>query len=156
MLKNNLPASGHRLRPIPISLFALYLGVLLYASFSPATIDSHGIVWTITSEILKFTRQVSFLNWLQYNQLESLANILLYIPLGVFVYLFLTRLKLWILLIIPTLLSLTVELIQRLALPERYSTFDDVLHNGLGGLIGVLISVSMNRLKKRKSKEHSA
>ena len=132
-----------------------YLTLLLITSIWPKPVDGGGVVWFVTSQILKFARGISWLNWLQYNQLESIANVLLYVPLGVFLVLFLPRVKTWVLCLIPLLVTALAESFQRWFLPERYSTLDDVLHNSLGGLLGVLISVSIRRLMRMRAKARS-
>ena len=133
-----------------------YLVLLITASLWPTPVDGGGFIWTITSEVLKFCRNIEWLNWLQYNQLEALANVLFYVPLGAFLIVLLPKVKFWYLLAIPGLVSAVMELAQRLALPARYSTLDDVYHNALGGLIGVIISVCIRQLKKWLSSRRSA
>lgn len=129
---------------------ASYLLVLLTASLWPTPVDGGGFVWLITSEILKFAQTVSWLNWIKYNQLEALANILLYLPLGVFLILFVKRLPLWLLLISPAFISALAESVQRFLLPARYSTIDDVINNSIGGALGVLIAAGILRWRKQR------
>ena len=142
-------------RRITQVLLAVYLLILGLVSLWPKPVDGGGFIWFLTSQVLQFTRGVSWLNWLQYNQLEAIANGLLYLPLGVFLVILLPKLKVWWLLPIPVLVSALAEAIQRFFLPSRYSTLDDVYHNALGGVIGVLISVSIRRLKRLSARGHS-
>jgi VanZ family protein len=132
-----------------------YLGVLISASLWPTPVDGGGFVWFITSNILKFCRSISWLNWIQYNQLEALANVALYIPLGAFLVLLLPRVPVLVLCLTPLLVSAVAEGLQRFFLPERYSTLDDVLHNALGGFIGVVISVSIRQWMRWKASVRS-
>ena len=132
-----------------------YLAVLISASLWPTPVDGGGFVWFITSNILKFCRGISWLNWIQYNQLEALANVALYIPLGAFLVLLLPRLPVLVLCLTPLLVSSVAEGLQRFFLPERYSTLDDVLHNALGGFIGVVISASIRQLMRLKASGRS-
>ena len=125
-----------------------YLTVLITASLWPTPVDGGGVVWFVTSKILQFARGVDWLNWLQYNQLEALANVVLYIPLGIFLVALLPRLRFIPLCLIPVVFSIIVEAAQRFLLPERYSTLNDVLTNALGGLIGVIIAVGIRRLSR--------
>jgi len=85
-----------------------------------------------------------------------MANVALYIPLGAFLVLLLPRVPVLLLCITPLLVSAVAEGLQRWFLPERYSTLDDVLHNSLGGFIGVVISVSIRLLMRRRAKARSA
>jgi len=143
-------------KTISRSGFAGYLAVLASASLWPTPVDGGGVVWFITSKILMFCRSISWLKWIQYNQLETMANVALYIPLGAFLVLLLPRVPVLLLCITPLLVSAVAEGLQRWFLPERYSTLDDVLHNSLGGFIGVVISVSIRLLMRRRAKARSA
>ena len=136
------------IRRTTLVLLVIYLIVLVLASLWPTPVDGGGFVWYLTSQVLQFTQGISWLNWLQYNQLEAIANALLYLPLGVFLVVLLPKLRIWWLLPIPVLVSVLAEASQRFFLPARYSTLDDVYHNALGGVIGVVISVSIRQLKK--------
>ena len=136
------------IRRTTLILLAIYLTVLTLASLWPTPVDGGGFIWYLTSQVLQFTQGISWLSWLQYNQLEAIANALLYLPLGVFLVVLLPKLRIWWLLPIPVLVSVLSEASQRFFLPARYSTLDDVYHNALGGVIGVVISVSIRQLKK--------
>lgn len=133
-----------------------YLAVLITASLWPTPVDSGGVISFLTSEILKACKNISWLNWVQYNQLEALANVVLYIPLGIFLVVLLPGVSILLLLITPLVVSGVVEELQRWFLPERYSTLDDLLHNALGGFIGVVISASIRQLMRSRAKARSA
>lgn len=134
----------------PLALLALlsYLIVLVGTTLWPKPVDGEGLLAKITSEVLIFTSKVSWLDWIQYNELEAIANVFLYIPLGIFLVVFAPKARTWTLALIPVLVSLVAEGSQRLFLPDRYATINDVLYNVLGGLIGILISKSIARLRK--------
>jgi glycopeptide antibiotics resistance protein len=137
----------------PLALLALtsYLIILITASLWPKPVDGIGVIATITRALLRFTSGIDVLKWIQYNQLEAIANVALYIPLGIFLVLFWPTAKLWLLCLIPVLVSVVVEISQRLFLPDRYSTVNDVFFNALGGLLGVVIAVSIRqRMKNSK------
>jgi len=135
-------------KALKIALLVSYLAVLISASLWPTPVDGGGFIWYLTSEVLKFAQQVSWLHWLQYSQLEALANMLLYLPLGVFLVLFIRKAPIWLLVISPALVSMAAEGIQRLFLPARYPTLDDVINNSIGGAIGVLIAVGIRQWRR--------
>ena len=139
----------------PIALGS-YLTILAAASLWPKPIDGQGLLATLTKQILLFTSNVSWLNWLKYYQLEALANVLLYVPLGIFLVVFLPKVKLWLLCLVPALVSLLAEGSQRLFLPNRYATTNDVFVNALGGVLGIVIAVSIRQLRKNSKSERSA
>ncbi|MFZ4117541.1 MAG: VanZ family protein [Rhodoluna sp.] len=134
----------------PLALIALvsYLIVLITTSLWPKPVDGEGLLATITREVLRFTSSYDSLKWIQYNQLEAIANVLLYVPLGIFLVMFWPKAKIWLLALIPALISLLVEGSQRLFLPDRYATLNDVLSNALGGVLGIVIAASIRRMMK--------
>jgi len=134
----------------PLALIALvsYLIVLITTSLWPKPVDGEGLLATITREVLRFTSSFDSLKWIQYNQLEAIANVLLYVPLGIFLVMFWPKAKIWLLALIPALISLLAEGSQRLFLPDRYATLNDVLSNALGGVIGIVIAASIRRMMK--------
>ena len=134
----------------PLALIALvsYLIVLITTSLWPKPVDGEGFLATITREVLRFTSSYDSLKWIQYNQLEAIANVLLYVPLGIFLVMFWPKAKIWLLALIPALISLLVEVSQRLFLPDRYATLNDVLSNALGGVLGIVIAASIRRMMK--------
>jgi glycopeptide antibiotics resistance protein len=131
----------------PIALTS-YLIVLIATSLWPKPVDGEGLLATITREVLRFTSNIEFLNWIQYNQLEAIANVFLYIPLGIFLTMVLPKAKSWMLFLIPVLVSLLAEGSQRLFLPDRYATINDVFFNAVGGVLGILIAMSIRRMTK--------
>ncbi|NDC47967.1 MAG: VanZ family protein [Micrococcales bacterium] len=127
-----------------------YLLILLVTSLWPTPIDGNSAVWQIIIQVMYFCQSIDWLKWVEYNQLEAIANVLLYIPLGVFLYVFLPKAPFWVLLLTPAFISHLAESLQGLLLPARYSTIDDVIHNGIGGALGVLIAAGIHRLMKSK------
>ncbi len=69
------------------------------------------------------------------------GNVAMFIPLGLFLYLALRR---WMLLCaaLATLVSIGVEVLQ-LPIYSRATDVDDVITNGLGGLIGAVLGVAV-------------
>ena len=135
-------------KPLLVLALAGYLILLTATSLWPKPVDGQGLLAIITSDLLKFASTISWLNWIQYNQLEAIANVLLYIPLGIFLVLLLPKARLWALCLLPILVSLAAEGSQRLFLPDRYATVNDVFYNALGGVLGVFIAASIRRKMK--------
>jgi glycopeptide antibiotics resistance protein len=135
-------------KPLLVIALAGYLILLTATSLWPKPVDGQGLLAIITSDLLNFASTVSWLSWIQYNQLEAIANVVLYIPLGIFLVLLLNKTKLWVLCLLPVLVSLSAEVSQRLFLPDRYATVNDVFYNALGGVLGVFIAASIRRKMK--------
>jgi glycopeptide antibiotics resistance protein len=135
-------------KPLALLALACYLIILVATSIWPKPVDGEGILSIITSELLQFTARTPALDWIQYNELEAIGNLLLYIPLGIFLVVFAPRTKTILVALVPVLVSLLAEGVQRLFLPDRYATINDVVYNALGGLLGILIAKSIARLRK--------
>ncbi|MGF2948842.1 VanZ family protein [Microbacterium alcoholitolerans] len=69
---------------------------------------------------------------------EFLANIALFVPLGLLLVAGWPRSNAWIVLLIGYSASVTIELVQTM-LPSRYPTLSDVIANTLGTAIGCLV-----------------
>lgn len=75
--------------------------------------------------------------WLGFDQLEVIANVLVFVPVGILAFLFIPR-RFWALaLVAGPLLSLAIETVQWRVLPERAATFADVVANSAGATFGV-------------------
>lgn len=83
------------------------------------------------------------LGWVTYAQLESFANIMLFVPLGLLVALLVPTRWWWLVVVGLVLVAAGIELGQALFLPGRVPTIDDVLANGAGGLVGVIIAAGI-------------
>ena len=76
-----------------------------------------------------------------YDAIEFTANIFFFVPIGLLVCLLLSR-RLWPLaVVLGALLSGAIELSQLLFLPARFASWNDVLANTIGTVIGVLIAL---------------
>lgn len=77
---------------------------------------------------------------------EAIANALLFLPLGVLLPPALPRVPLTVLLAVPVLASLGLEVAQLLVVQGRQPDPVDVLANGAGGAVGLLLGADLVRL----------
>jgi glycopeptide antibiotics resistance protein len=82
----------------------------------------------------------SGLGWITYTQLESFANVALFVPFGLLIALLVPTKWWWLVVVGLILVAGGIELGQALFLPGRVPSIDDVLANSTGGLIGVAIA----------------
>jgi glycopeptide antibiotics resistance protein len=82
-------------------------------------------------------------------EVEVFANVLLLMPLGFLLVLALPRLPLSLLLVGAALLSLCIEIVQFVVLPERMASLVDVLANSGGAAIGIVLGTDLRRLLER-------
>ena len=92
------------------------------------------------------------------NQLEFLANIALFVPVGMFLLLlFGTRLW-WVALTASFALTTFIEIAQR-SIPGRVPDERDLIANGLGAVIGVLVALVLTlpaTLRRRRQRRATA
>lgn len=145
-----LQSRGKVLRFAGLAAFVGYLVTLLWASLNPEPIDGNGPIRQFVAWVLNYTSVNKTLHWLDYNTLEALANVVLYVPLGIGVAILLRRLPWWADALIGIAVTASAELTQRLLLPHRFGTWADVLHNSIGVLIGVIFARSIAALRSRR------
>lgn len=114
---------------MPRLLLAVYVVGLALVVLWPGGV-AHG---------LDLSRQLRALglSWVTYNQLESAANVVLFLPLGLLVALIIPTGRWWILALGLIVVSVSIELAQALIIPGRVASVLDVLANVTGGLAGI-------------------
>lgn len=85
---------------------------------------------------------------------EVIANVLLFIPIGILIMFIVARKLRWLGITIGILLSVFIE-VSQLIFHRGLFEFDDIIHNSLGMLIGVGIFLLVSWIGKRiKTKHH--
>ena len=117
---------------MPRILLAVYVVGLALVVFWPGGV-AHG---------LDLSRQLRALglSWVTYNELESFANVVLFLPLGLLIALIIPIGRWWILVLGLIVVSGSIELAQALFIPGRVASFLDVLANVTGGLAGIAVA----------------
>lgn len=112
-------------------------GLLAYAAAAVAVLVSPVSPGAIVEALGSWMREDLGLVGFGQGWIEFVANIVLFLPLGVLLTLLLGRV--WIALVLAVTLSVAVELVQ-FVLPARLPSVRDVLANGLGAAAGVLLA----------------
>lgn len=84
------------------------------------------------------------------NEAEALANVVMFVPLGLLLPLALPRLSLLRVLMGLVLASAALEVVQRVALSTRTPSVLDVLTNGLGALLGIALAALVRERSDRR------
>lgn len=124
-------------------VWALGLGIPFVAALGVLTLTPSRVEESLPNLLDLVLSGVHRLGWtaLDFTRLEVLANILVFVPIGVLAFLLLPR-RVWPLsLLVGPALSAAIETAQRVALPHRAATIDDVLANSTGAIFGVLLAV---------------
>jgi VanZ family protein len=94
--------------------------------------------------------------WLDYGAVEAAANVLLFVPFGLFIGALLPRPRRWLAIAAAVVLSGVIELVQSGFLHERFGTVQDVLANTLGAAAGTVASYALGRRRGTASRRPKA
>lgn len=86
--------------------------------------------------------------WISFSLVEFIANVVMFLPLGLLGALAL-RQHHWLIVPICAAFSGAIETVQLLALPERDGTLNDVLANASGAALGFLLALLVMRAVRR-------
>jgi glycopeptide antibiotics resistance protein len=117
-------------------LLPLYLAIVFLIVFSPsggATQVTGLVAWVVTR-----IDELHTANESAYVVLEILANVAMFVPFGVLVWLAFARPRWWLVVLFGFVTTATIELVQS-TMPTRYSTVSDVVANTLGAATGVFL-----------------
>ena len=104
---------------------------------------------------LRFFSSHESTRWLTYNRVEFLANVAMFVPIGIFFVLLFGR-RLWFMSVISgVLLTLAIEFAQ-LFIPGRVSDVRDLVANSLGTVVGVLVALLLTQAKARRLRTQRA
>ncbi|BDZ50139.1 hypothetical protein GCM10025867_23800 [Frondihabitans sucicola] len=134
-----------RFRPWLLVVTVLYLLFVAWMTLRPSVYDSQTgeLLW----RALGFFGRHSSTSWLTFDVVESIANAAMFVPLGFFLALFFPKRLFLAAVALCVLLSLGIETYQGTVLSAtRVEDYGDVIHNGIGGLIGVLVALFLRLL----------
>ncbi|OUE25284.1 VanZ family protein [Clavibacter michiganensis] len=122
--------------PVLGTATALYLGLVAWITLSPEPYDRRldGLLF----RALRVLQRHEGTSWITYSFVEGAANVAMFLPVGMFLVLLLGRSRWWLAIALGVGLSALIETAQ-VFLPTRVSDVRDLLHNGLGALLGVVL-----------------
>lgn len=124
--------------PVLTVLALAYLGFVFWLTLTPAPFDT--ATYNMITVLLKQFHQYNGTAWITYSVLERGANVALFIPVGGFFLLLLGQ-RHWLAAIVLGIgLSVGIETIQYFFLPTRVADPMDVVTNGTGAIIGVILT----------------
>ena len=144
----------HR-HPVLALLTGGYLAFVAWLTLTPQAYASDHIA--VIYRVLAAAHRHGYLLSIDDRRLEFLANIALFVPVGMFLMLlFGTRLW-WVALAASFAMTTAIEVAQR-SIPGRVPDERDLIANGLGAIIGVLIALvltapaALRRRRRRRAK----
>jgi VanZ family protein len=148
------PSAAHpapatwRSRRLAIALAAAYGVALVLVGFWGSPVDAGAAPWLdrVIEAAHRFGAPAAF----DYATIESLANVLFFVPLGLLVVLFAGARWWWAGAGAGVVVSACIETGQALFLPARTASVADVLANGLGATLGALLGVLLLGWARRR------
>lgn len=127
-----------RQHPVLSLLTVAYLVVVGWITLGPQPLDAgqESMIFRIVAVL----QRVEPLAWVRYSTIEFAANVLMFVPIGLFLLLLLGRRRWLVAVVAGALLSGAIEFAQ-LFLPARVSDPRDLLANSVGALLGVLVAL---------------
>lgn len=131
----------------------VYLAVVGWITLGPQPINTGNGYWLWRA--LRFFSSHETTRWLTYDRVEFLANVAMFVPIGVFFVLLFGR-RLWFVSVISgVMLTVAIEVAQQF-IPGRVSDVRDLVANSLGTVVGVLAALVLTQAKARRLRTQRA
>jgi len=122
---------------LTIATFA-YLGLVAWVTLGPQPLDAQGSA--LLYRIIEELSQHRTTSWLTYSRVEFLANIAMFIPIGIFFVLLMGRRWWFPAMLAGVAMTFAIEFVQ-LFLPTRVPDVRDLVSNSLGACVGVVFAL---------------
>lgn len=145
----------HR-HPVLSLLTGGYLALVAWITLTPQAYATERI--SIIYRVLDALHRRGYLLAIDDSRLEFLANIALFVPVGMFLLLLFGNRLWWVAVLASFAMTVAIETAQR-AIPGRVSDERDLLANGLGALIGVVVALVLTApaaLRRRRQRRLQA
>jgi glycopeptide antibiotics resistance protein len=144
------PLPSPRYKTVTGVLCALWLLAVALVVLWPSPVDAAGGEWLRRG--LRFLYTHGLPTSVTYNAVEFTANIVMFVPFGLFWFILAPRGWRWAGPLAGMALSTLIEVTQLLLLPQRVATPYDVLANTLGALTGTVLGWLLLRSRRRHEK----
>jgi len=139
-----------------LALFTIgYLAVVAWVTLGPQPLDAGGS--RALFRLLRFFGNHDATQWITYDRVQFLANVAMFVPIGLLFLLVLGRRLWWLAIAGGVLATVIIELSQR-GIPGRVSDPNDVLANSVGAVIGVLAALVITTpaaLRDRRARQQA-
>ncbi|TFD06115.1 VanZ family protein [Cryobacterium sp. TMT1-62] len=132
-----------RLRRWAPWLMLAYLVALAFIAFWPVPVDR--AAYDSLLALIDWLQEHGAPGWVRYGLVEFIANIALFVPVGLFVVLVAGARRWWLAVLVGFAASCTIELGQLIFLPDRFATLADVVANTVGAAVGTVLGLVLLR-----------
>ena len=141
-----------RRHPVLALVTIAYLGVVAWVTLGPQPLStaSRGLL----RRILAALGNHELTDWITYDRVEFVANVLMFVPIGLLFVLLFGRRQWWLAVLIGIAITLMIELAQS-SIIDRVSDPRDVLANTAGAFLGVLVALAITGPAARRGKRMS-
>lgn len=130
---------------LSLATFA-YLAVVGWLTLTPGSgREQEGWLW----ELALFFDRHAATEWITFNLLEFVANVLMFVPFGLFFVLLLGRRRWWLAILLGVALTCGIEFAQQY-IPNRVADPRDLGSNSLGAAIGTGLALLLTASKERR------
>jgi glycopeptide antibiotics resistance protein len=127
-----------RLRRVTLAATFVYLAALVLIAFWPVPVDQNA--GDLLYRLFTWLYRHDAPRWLDYGFLEFSANVILFIPVGLFVVILGGARWWWLGILAGLVTSCAIEAGQLMFLPSRFATVEDVIANTSGAVLGVVLA----------------
>jgi glycopeptide antibiotics resistance protein len=135
------------------AIVVAYAVALALIAFWPTPVDKN--LGGSLSTALAWIHDLGGPRWLRYNTVEFLSNIVLFLPIGLFVTALARPGRWWLALLLGLSATVTIELGQHLFLPARFASVYDLLANTLGAALGVALGLAVRFALRNRSRRRN-
>lgn len=136
-----------RRHPVLSVVTLAYLGLVIVLTLGPVSGNRRdSIIWRLVDLFDRFPGT----RWLDFGTVEFLANVALFVPIGLLLVLLLERRRWWLAILVGVVLTVAIEFVQQF-LPSRVSDPRDLVANAIGTTLGVLLAVPITAIAQRWS-----
>ncbi|HEY0259299.1 MAG TPA: VanZ family protein [Lacisediminihabitans sp.] len=136
-----------RRHPLLSLVTVAYLGFVGWLTLGPQPLQGHSGVWLW--RLLGFFGRHQSTNWLTYSRVEFLANVLLFVPIGMFFLLLFGRRWWFVSVLAGVAMTFAIEIAQ-LAVPGRVTDIRDIVANSAGTVVGVAVALVLTAGRARR------
>lgn len=139
-------------RGLVFAITAAYLGFIAWLTLGPQPTNptSRGFFDAVIDFVNRYAPSLNF----NYNDLQFLGNIAIFVPIGFLFVAIVGRRRWWLAVLIGVAMTLAIEGTQEF-LPTRVPDVQDLIANSAGAAIGVLFAIAASFARGPRRRDHS-